>query len=66
MNYTNPILHTIRPGDTLYNLAIQHGTTVQNIIDTNLALEPYNLKIGQQIFIYPNYNKNNSYLVNIN
>lgn len=34
MNETDPILHTIQPGDTLYNLAIQYGTTVQNIIDT--------------------------------
>lgn len=55
MNEMNPILHTIRQGDTLYNLAIQYGTTVQNIIDTNIALNPYNLRVGQQIYIYPNY-----------
>ena len=53
-NDINPILHTIRPGDTLYNLAMQYGTTVQNIIDTNLALDPYSLRVGQQIYIYPN------------
>ena len=35
MNDIKLILHTIRPGDTLYNLAMQYGTTVQNIIDTN-------------------------------
>ena len=56
MNDRNPILHIIRPGDNLYNLAMQYGTTVQNIIDTNLALDPYNLRVGQQIYIYPNYN----------
>lgn len=39
MNNTRPILHTIRPGDTLYNLAIMYCTTVKNIIDTNLALD---------------------------
>ena len=33
MNDINSIIHTIRPGDTLYNLAMQYGTTVQNIID---------------------------------
>ena len=54
MNDINPILHTIRPGDTLYKLAMQYGTTVQNIIDTNLALDPYSLRVGQQIYIYPN------------
>ena len=33
MNDMNPILHTIRPGDTLYNLAMQYGTTYY--VDTN-------------------------------
>ena len=55
MNEINPILYTIRPGDTLYNLAMQYGTTVQNIIDSNMALNPYNLRVGQQIYIYPNH-----------
>lgn len=48
-----PILYTIRPGDTLYNLALMFGTTVQELIDTNLSLDPYNLQVGQQIYIYP-------------
>lgn len=61
MNEMNPILHTIRPGDTLYNLAMQDGTTVQNIIDTNIALNPYDLRVGQQIYIYPNYEQDMSY-----
>lgn len=66
MNDINPIMHTIKPGDTLYNLAMQYGTTVQNIIDTNLALEPYNLRVGQRIYIYPDYNQNNDYWVSRN
>ncbi len=66
MNEMNPILHTIRPGDTLYNLAMQYGTTVQNIIDTNVALNPYNLRVGQQIYIYPNDAQNSSYWVSMN
>lgn len=55
MNDINPILYTIRPGDTLYNLAIQFGTTVQDLINTNLALDPYSLRVGQQIYIYPSF-----------
>ncbi len=55
MNEMNPILYTIRPGDTLYKLAMQYGTTVQSIIDANMALNPYNLRVGQQIYIYPNH-----------
>lgn len=67
MNDLNPILYTIRPGDTLYNLAIQYGTTVQEIMNTNLSLDPYNLRVGQQIYIYPSYtNPSNDYWVSIN
>lgn len=53
MNNLNPILHTIKSGDTLYNIALMYGTTVQEIINTNLILDPYNLQVGQQIYIYP-------------
>ena len=66
MNEINPILYTIRPGDTLYNLAMQYGTTVQNIIDSNMALNPYNLRVGQQIYIYPNDMQNPSYWISMN
>lgn len=67
MNDLNPILYTIRPGDTLYNLAIQYGTTVQELMDTNLALDPYSLRVGQQIYIYPCYNNSsNDYWVSVN
>ena len=51
----NPIIHTIQTGDTLYNLALQYNTTVQNILNTNAQLNPYNLRVGQQIYIFPNY-----------
>ncbi|MGN1311286.1 MAG: LysM peptidoglycan-binding domain-containing protein [Clostridia bacterium] len=66
MNNFTPILYTIRPGDTLYNLALIYGTTVQEIIDTNLALDPYNLRVGQQIYIYPRSNNPYDYWVSIN
>lgn len=65
MNNINPVLHIIRQGDTLYSLASQYGTTAQNIMDTNLGIDPYNLRIGQQIYIYPNYNSND-YWISIN
>lgn len=67
MNNSNPILYTIRPGDTLYNLASKFGITVQEIMDTNPGLDPYNLQIGQQIYIYP-YNDDfpNDYWFSVN
>lgn len=52
MNNMNPIVHTIRPGDTLYSLATMYGTTVQEIMNMNMGLNPYNLQIGSQIYIY--------------
>lgn len=52
MNDMNPIVHTIRPGDTLYSLASMYGTTVQEIMNLNMGLNPYNLQIGSQIFIH--------------
>lgn len=58
MNNSNPIIYTIRPGDTLYNLAMQYGTTVQELMNNNLSLDPYNLRVGQQIYIYPNFSNN--------
>lgn len=66
MNDLTPILYTIKPGDTLYNLALMYGTTVQEIIDTNLALNPYDLRVGQQIYIYPYSKTSYDYWVSTN
>ena len=66
MDYSTPIIHTIRPGDTLYSLALMYGTTVQEIINNNLALDPYNLRVGQQIYIFPNSNNPNDYWISVN
>ncbi len=63
MNNLKPILHTIKPGDTLYSLAIIYCTTVQEIINTNLAINPYNLRVGQQLWIYPNTIPNCNYCI---
>ena len=65
MEHTNPILYTIRPGDTLYHLALMYGTTVQKIIDVNLALDPYHLRVGQQIYIYPGSRNTYDYWMSI-
>ena len=53
---TNFIIHIIRPGDTLYQLSILYNTTVDEIINNNLAIDPYNLRVGQRLFICPNSN----------
>ena len=52
----NPILYAIRPNDTLHDLALMYGTTVQELMNTNPGLDPYNLQVGQQIYIFPRSN----------
>ena len=59
MNDMKPIIHIVKPGDTLYNLATQYGTTVQKIMENNMALDIYNLRVGQRILIYPGWNQGN-------
>ena len=66
MNNQTPILYTIRPGDTLYSLAVMFGTTVEELLNTNLGLDPYNLRIGEQIYIYPRFGIPCSNCININ
>ena len=43
---------------------MKYKTTVKNIMDSNVGINPYNLKIGQQIYIYPDYNNNINYIIN--
>ena len=41
--------YTVQPGDTLYKIAQQHGTTVQAIADANNITDPTQLRVGQVI-----------------
>ncbi|RDV84619.1 DUF3794 and LysM peptidoglycan-binding domain-containing protein [Ammonifex thiophilus] len=43
--------YTISPGDTLYRLAQRFSTTVEAIMAANPGIDPYNLQVGQVIFI---------------
>lgn len=43
--------YTIRPGDTIYNIARRHFTTVERILAANPNLNVYNLTLGQNIKI---------------
>ena len=45
------IRYTIKPGDTLWNLANQYDTTVDEIMAYNPGIDPYNLQVGQTILI---------------
>lgn len=36
----------IRPGDTVYSIAAETGTTEREILDLNPAIDPWNLQVG--------------------
>lgn len=57
MGELSSIEYVIKPGDILYSLARKYNTTVEMLMNTNLALEPNNLRVGQKIYIFPNTNK---------
>ena len=48
---TGYVPRTIRAGDTLYSIARELGTTVDDILDANPGLDPDALQVGQQICV---------------
>ncbi|MGN1097816.1 MAG: LysM peptidoglycan-binding domain-containing protein [Clostridia bacterium] len=63
------IPHTVRSGDTLWALATEHGTTVDEILKLNPGIQPENLQIGSVICLpftgesYPMCRTGNYYVV---
>lgn len=47
----NYFLYTIKAGDTLYKLSITYGVSLSSIFEANPGVDPYQLRIGQQIKI---------------
>lgn len=43
--------YTIRPGDTLYNIARRYYTTLNAIVTANPGINPRNLQVGQTIIV---------------
>ena len=43
--------YTIKSGDTLYQIARNYYTTLNKIVTANPGVNPYNLRIGQQIIV---------------
>lgn len=43
--------YTVRPGDTLYKIAQQHGTSVQSIASANGITDPSQLRVGQVLTV---------------
>jgi LysM repeat protein len=48
-----PIVYPIASGDTILGIAIQRGTTVEEILALNPGIVPENLQIGQPVILPP-------------
>jgi LysM repeat protein len=46
-------IHVVQPGDVLYNIAVQYGTTVSAIVQANNLSNPNALQVGQELLIPP-------------
>lgn len=49
----NGIAYLIKPYDTLYKIAQIYNVSVEEILEQNPGLSPYNLRLGQKICIPP-------------
>jgi murein DD-endopeptidase MepM/ murein hydrolase activator NlpD len=43
--------YIIQPGDTLWSIAEEYDLTVDEIVDLNPGIDPYNLQVGQAIVL---------------
>lgn len=48
-----PVVYQIESGDTILGIAIQRGTTVEDILVLNPGIVPENLQIGQPVILPP-------------
>ena len=48
-----PVIYQIAAGDTILGIAIQRGTTVEDILTLNPGIVPENLQIGQPVVLPP-------------
>lgn len=48
-------VYTIRPGDTIYQIAKNYGTTIKSITTANPDINPYSLQVGEEIIVPYNF-----------
>jgi LysM repeat protein len=44
-----PVYATVEAGDTLEEIALEHGTTVERLLELNPAIDPTALTVGQKV-----------------
>ena len=45
------MIHIVEEGDTLYLIAKRYRVTLENLMNANTHIDPYNMKIGMEICI---------------
>lgn len=45
------MIHIVEEGDTLYLIARRYKVTLENLMNANTHIDPYNMKIGMEICI---------------
>ena len=59
----NHIAIIIKPGDTLYKLALTYHVSITNILKANPSVDPNYLRVGQRICIPQTIPSNNSEII---
>jgi spore germination protein YaaH len=51
MEHCNGIMHTVKPGDTLYSISIEHKVPLARLLQVNPYVDVYNLQVGETICV---------------
>ena len=49
MEHCNGIMHTVKSGDTLYSISLEHKVPLALLLRANPYVDVYNLQIGETI-----------------
>ena len=51
MEHCNGIMHTVKSGDTLYSISLEHKVPLALLLRANPYVDVYNLQIGETICV---------------
>lgn len=51
MEHCNGIMHTVRSGDTLYSISMEHKVPLALVLRANPYVDVYNLQVGENICV---------------
>lgn len=51
MKHCNGIMHTVRSGDTLYSISMEHQVPLELLLRANPYVDVYNLQVGETICV---------------